>query len=152
MKLKKNISVLCLLALLAGSWNVAALAQGAETTRVLVTVLHASNEGNDFNLENDAYRDELIKLFSYTSYRQIGARSASLKKTVPEKVMLPGGYELLLTYQGDENGRMLVHALIEKGGEQYVNTVLSSVGGGVVFLGGPPLENGVIIIVLEMGF
>ncbi|MFA7002320.1 MAG: hypothetical protein WC352_09275, partial [Candidatus Omnitrophota bacterium] len=69
-----------------------------ESTKVLVTVLRASNEGQDFNLENDAYRDELIKLFSYTSYHQIGQRYAEILKGDSQTVMLPGDYEMILTY------------------------------------------------------
>lgn len=128
-----------------------ALAQES-ATKVLVTVLYASNEGHDFNLENDAYRDELIKLFSYTNYDQIGQRYAALKKDEPQTVMLPEDYEMLLTSMGEEKGRLSFRVLIRKGGKQYVNTVLSSLKSGVVFLGGPPIQNGVMIIVLEMGF
>jgi hypothetical protein len=152
MKLKKTVTIFPLLAFFLVLWHSAAPAQENPATRVLVTVLYASNDSQDFDLENDAYRDEIIKLFSYTGYRQIGVRFADLEKGIAEKVMLPGDYDLLLTYDGTENARLLVRALIQKDGEQYVNTVLSSVEGGVVFLGGPPLQNGVMIIVLEMGF
>ena len=117
-----------------------------------VTILVASNEGNDINLVNDAYRDELIKLFSYTSYNQVEAVRRDLVREVPQKINLPEGYELLLTLQGKENGRMQVQAVIRKEGIQYVDTVLSILQPGVVFVGGPPVEKGALIIVLESGF
>jgi hypothetical protein len=123
-----------------------------DSAKVLVTILHASNDGHDFNLENDAYRDQLIKLFSYTHYQQIGQRYALMKRSQPQTVMLPGEYEMILTYQGEEKGRGLFGATILKEGKQYVRTTLSSHKNGVVFLGGPPFEKGVMIIVLEMGF
>lgn len=117
-----------------------------------VTILVASNEGNDFNLINDAYRDELIKLFSYTSYNQVNAVRRDLVREVPQKINLPEGYELLLTLQGKEEGRMQVRALVQKQGVQYVDTVLSILQPGVVFLGGPPVTEGALIIILETGF
>lgn len=121
--------------------------------RVTATVLSASNQGNDFNLVNDDYRDELIKLFSYSSYNQLTAFAANLKKAERQHFDLSGGYELILTLQGTEKDRVMVQAIIRKENRQYVDTVLSILRPGVVFLGGPALpEGGELIIVLETGF
>ena len=119
------------------------------SVRVHVTVLVASNEGSDFNLDNDAYRDELIRLFSYSAYHQSEQFIADLKKADRYRADLPDGYELVLTLQGEEKERALVEALIRKENKQYVNTVLSILKPGVVFLGGPPVKDGILIIVLE---
>ena len=127
-------------------------AQGPGPVKINATILIASNQGNDFNLINDAYRDELIKLFSYTSYNQVDTVKRELKKAVREKIDLPEGYELVLTLQGQEKGRVQIQALIRKAGVQYVDTVLSILQPGVVFVGGPPLKKGALIIVLETGF
>lgn len=130
--------------------------QAASVTQIKanVIILVASNEGNDVNLVNDAYRDELIKLFSYTSYNQIDAVRRDLVREVAQKINLPEGYELLLTLlpTGQENGRVQVQALIRKGDVAYVDTVLSILQPGVVFVGGPPVQKGALIIVLETGF
>lgn len=127
-------------------------AQAEESTRVIVTVIRASNDGSDFDLENDAYRDELIQLFSYTFYKQLNRVSVDLKGMGSRKVTLPGGYELVLTFQGTEEDRVLVEAAIRKGDEEYVRSILSSLKPGVAFLGGPLMDNGAMIIVLEIGF
>ena len=123
-----------------------------ETIRVHVTVLIASNEGSDFSLVNDAYRDQLIQLFSYTSYHQAKEYSVDLRKSERQKLDLPGAYELLLNLQGVEKGRAMVQALIRKETTQYVDTVLSILRPGVVFVGGPDVGKGALIIVLETGF
>ena len=131
------------------------VSSGEETVNQIkanVTVLVASNHGNDFNLINDAYRDELIQLFSYTSYNQVNAVRRDLVRGVPQRIDLPESYELLLTLQGRENGRFQVQAVIRKGGVQYVDTILSILEPGVVFVGGPQVEKGALIIVLETGF
>ena len=130
-----------------------ARAQDVTQIKANATILVASNQGNDFNLVNDAYRDELIKLFSYTSYNQVNAVRRDLVRGVAQKINLPEGYELLLTLQeGKESGPLQVHALIRKGEVQYVDTVLAIMQPGVVFVGGPPVQNGNLIIVLETGF
>ena len=117
-----------------------------------VTILVASNSGNDINLVNDAYRDELIRLFSYTSYNQVDAVRRDLVREVVQKILLPEDYELLLTLQGKEDGRLQVRAVIRKKDVQYLDTVLSILQPGVVFVGGPPVQKGALIIVLESGF
>lgn len=142
----KRILVFCSLFLLS-----IPTVRSADPVRVHVTVLTASNEGSDFNLDNDEYRDRLIQLFSYSSYNQSGRFFVDLEKGVRQKTKLPEDYELMLTLQGEENGRVLVQALIRKGGQQYADTVLSILRPGVVFLGGPPAGSGSLIIVLETG-
>lgn len=117
--------------------------------RVKGTIITASNNGSDYDLDNDAYRDQLIKLFSYTRYHQIDQFSTQLQKAERQKITLPGGYELVLTLLEQEGDRTLIQALIRKDGTQYVDTVLSILGAGVAFLGGPPVEEGVLIIMLE---
>ena len=124
----------------------------AEPVRVNAAVLVASNEGSDFDLDNDAYRDRLIQLFSNTHYRQLDVKSLELSKSKRVKLKLPEGYELVLTLQDREKKRILAQAVIRKGNQSYVDTVLAMASPGVAFLGGPPVEGGTLIIVLESGF
>jgi hypothetical protein len=121
--------------------------QGLE--KILVTLITASDEGSDFNLDNDKYRDELIKLFSYHSYNQKNQTLLDLKKAEHQIVSLIEGYELVLTLQGDEKERVIVQALVRKDGKVYVNTVMSILKNGVVFLGGPTTNEGALILILE---
>lgn len=123
-----------------------------ETAKFHITFLVASNEGNDFNLVNDDYRDQLLKLFSYTSYKQIDDVLKDLERSKREVIELPDGYQLMLTLQVVEKGRVQVQAMIRKGNQQYLDTVVSILRPGVVFLGGPPAQGGTLIIVLETGF
>lgn len=120
--------------------------------RVTATVVVASNEGGDYDLDNDAYRDQMIQLFSYSSYHQLEQYPTDLLKSERSKIELPEGYELILTLQNVEKGRILVQAVIRKGNQQYLDTVVSILKPGVVFLGGPPVSKGVLIIVLETRF
>lgn len=123
-----------------------------EPVKVHTTILVASNQGNDFNLVNDAYRDQLIQLFSYTAYHQVDDKNHDLKKLQPQTLELPDGYQLTLTLTSVENGRVMVQAGIRKDNKEYLDTVVSILRPGVVFLGGPPAQGGALIIVLETGF
>ena len=123
-----------------------------EAERITGTVLIASNVGTDIEIDNDDYRDQLIELFSYSSYRQEDSFVLNLERGKSSKVVLPSGYDLKLAFQGLEEDRALVQAVIRKEGRNYVHTVLSIQKPGVVFLGGPPTADGVLILVLEAGF
>lgn len=120
--------------------------------RVTLTFIIASNQGRDINIDNDAYRDQMIKLFSYSSYQQIGRQAVELEPQKTETASIPGGYDLMLTLKGTVQQRNTVQAVIRKDGKTFVDTVLTLTKPGVFFLGGPPAENGALIIVLEMGF
>lgn len=146
--MKKLIALFLMSCLVWGS-----SARAAETERFNVTVIIASNQGSDFDLENDEYRDQLIELFSYTSYKQVDKVAVEAAQGERQTVALPEGYELVLTYQGQDSGnRALVQAVIRQGRTQHLDTVLSVRKPGVVFAGGPTVKDGVLILVLEAGF
>lgn len=127
-------------------------AHGFAAERMAVTYIVASNEGSDFDLDNDAYRDQIIQLFSYKSYKQVDQQVLSLEPGVASEQVIQGGYTLYLKLISIENHQDRVHALIKKDGMEYVDTVLAVEKPGVVFLGGPKTDEGDLIIVLEMGF
>lgn len=124
----------------------------AQTAKIHATIILASNQGNDFNLTNDAYRDQLLQLFSYKSYRQVDDIIKNLERSKRETINLPDGYQLILTLQDVDNGRVQVQAMIRKGNSRYLDTIVSILRPGVVFLGGPSASGGTLIIVLETGF
>lgn len=119
---------------------------------MVVTVLVASNEGNDFDLDNDAFRDRLIQLFSYTSYKQVDQVAVDLKAATRQTVTLPDGYQMQIDLQKQEGSRYFVRAVVEKSGTAHVDTVLAIEKGSAAFVGGPPVGKGSLIIVMEIGF
>ncbi len=127
-------------------------AQAAETVKIHATILVASNEGVDSTPINNEYRRQLIQLFSYSAYSQAGDYQVDLEKTERRFVELPDGYKLALILREIDDKRVEVRAAVLKGNQQYLDTVISILRPGVVFLGGPPAQNGTLIIVLETGF
>ncbi len=120
--------------------------------RLTITCIAASNKGNDFDIDNDAYRDQIMRLFAYKSYDQVSRSAVTLEPGVASEGKIPGDYDLYLKLISVENHQDRVHVLIKKEGVEYVDTVLTLTKPGVVFLGGPKMEDGDLIIVLEMGF
>jgi hypothetical protein len=114
-----------------------------------VTVIIASDDAKASSLEKYTYREQLTKLFSYKSYRQVGQSTFALDKSERNKIDLAQGYELVLTLQGIENDRILLQAVIRKEREQFIDTVMAIKKPGVAFLGGPALAEGNLIISIE---
>ncbi len=151
--MKKRMVFFILTSLILGLNPVLSAKQQEAPLEIHGTIVTASNNGTDFNIVNDTFRDELMKLFSYSAYDQEKEFVLKLVKSERQRMELPGGYELMLTLQDIEKGRVYVQAVIRKDNEQYLDTVLSILTPGVVFVGGPAVaEKGDLIIVLETGF
>ncbi len=137
------------LCLLFSVISLAFLEAAEEGHKLRLTLLTASNEGTDFDLDNDEYRDRLIQLFSYRSYKQVNQEIVTVKKPERQVIPLLEGYELVLLLQDEQKYRIEVQAVIMKEGVPYVNTVLSILEEGVVFIGGPNTSQGALILALE---
>ena len=120
-----------------------------EKAGFIVTMVAASNEGNDIGLDNDDYRDELIQLFSYTTYKQLDLKKIYLTQGAKTSLELPDGYELSAQMPGLEKDVASLKVNISKDQKEFVNTTLSIRSGGVTFVGGPPTEEGVLILIIE---
>lgn len=147
MKMKKLVKLVML------SWVFGLglfFAQGAQAAeKVVVTILVASNEGSDFNLDNDEYRDELIKLFSYSSYTQSDQVSIDLEAGQSSDKTIVGDYLLSLALTEIAGDEASVSVKVSKEGKDYVDTTLGIKSPGTAFVGGPPENGGVVILVLE---
>jgi len=122
------------------------------SNRMIVTIVSASNSGNDFNMDNDAYRDKLMKLFSYRSYVQKEVKKLDMKVGETQSLDLMEGYTLELTLIQEESNKITANAVIKKEQKDYINTELSIEKPGVFFMGGPTLSSGDLILILESGY
>ena len=132
----------CLLPFVSTTW-----AEAPVTFKV--TAIVASNQGSDFDVENDAFRDQLIQLFTYKSYKQLKQYSIHLDGTKSETLAIDG-YELNLALKTRDNGKVRIHALIQKEGRKFLDTEVSIFGAGPVFLGGPSIGDGDLVLAIEI--
>ena len=126
--------------------------QAQTSNRMIVTMVVASNAGSDFNLDNDVYRDKLLKLFSYSSYVQKEVKKLDMKVGKTQNLDLLEGYNLELTLKQDTGQKILTRAVIIKDHKIYIDTELSIERPGVFFMGGPTLKDGDLILILEAGY
>ena len=126
--------------------------QAQTSNRMIVTMVVASNTGSDFNLDNDVYRDKLLKLFSYSSYVQKEVKKLDMKVGKTQNLDLLEGYNLELTLKQDNGQKILTRAVIIKDHKIYIDTELSIERPGVFFMGGPTLKDGDLILILEAGY
>lgn len=145
---KKLIATFCLLAFLLQP----SISHAQNSNRMIVTMVVASNEGNDFNLDNDAYRDKLLKLFSYSSYTQKDLKKLDMALGETQSLSLLEDYALQLTLKEDKGSSIVARAVITKNNKSYIDTELSIAKPGVFFMGGPTLSTGDLILILENGY
>ena len=126
--------------------------QAQTSNRMIVTMVVASNAGSDFNLDNDVYRDKLLKLFSYSSYVQKQVKKLDMQVGKTQNLDLLEGYNLELTLKQDTGQKILTRAVIIKDHKIYIDTELSIERPGVFFMGGPTLKDGDLILILEAGY
>ncbi len=146
--IKKLTATFCLLAFLLQP----SILQAQNSNRMIVTMVVASNEGSDFNLDNDAYRDKLLKLFSYSSYTQKDLKKLDMTLGETQSLDLLEGYALQLTLKEDKGSSIVARAVITKNNKSYIDTELSIAKPGVFFMGGPTLSTGDLILILENGY
>ncbi len=146
--IKKLTATFCLLAFLLQP----SISQAQNSNRMIVTMVVASNEGDDFNLDNDAYRDKLLKLFSYSSYTQKDLKKLDMTLGETQSLDLLEGYALQLTLKEDKGSSIVARAVITKNSKSYIDTELSIAKPGVFFMGGPTLSTGDLILILENGY
>ena len=112
-----------------------------------VSVIYAQkNAGMGLDPRVRPYLAELIKQFTFSSYR---LESDSVTRTDlgnSAQFALPGDKTLLLTPKSfEKDGRLKVHLSIPK----LLETDLLFAKNGELFLGGPRHENGVLILVIR---
>ena len=136
-----------LLLLLAAAAGLPTPAPGADTVRLGIEVIYASNEGQQIDPSLARVKRQL-QSFRYSSYRRLDShelvRSIGQQGTVP----LPGGRTLLLAPQGLSGGSVVLLASIQESGRVLLNTELKLASGGTILVGGPVYQAGVLILAI----
>jgi len=127
-------------------------AAAQEPVSVIITVISASKQGSEFDIENDSHRDKLIELFSFNSYRELDQKRTAVGPDSHELIPLAGGYTLSLILLEETGNTAEIEAKIEKDGKEYLRTAVSITLPGTTFLGGVPYENGSLLVALDVGY
>jgi hypothetical protein len=138
------LAFLVLLLLLCGSGSAAAQAVSVEIGSV-----YASNEGSSMDPVLGNIRGKLQSMFNYTSYRLLDRKRRSLAVGETGEFELPGRRTMRVTPQPAQGNKVRLAVQITEGAKNLLTTTLGLSRGGMVLVGGPSHQAGVLILIIS---
>ena len=122
------------------------LAAGFAGIRVDVEVIKASRDSTEVDPQLKGLVKELAPVLNYSGFSLLKKIEIRLQQEAKEDVILPSNRVLELSFLGfkDMQARLLVK-ILEKGQETFRTTLLL-VNQGNVLIGGPPHQDGVLLL------
>ncbi|HEY8517791.1 MAG TPA: hypothetical protein VIS07_19960 [Candidatus Binatia bacterium] len=137
----------------AGALTVAALlgtlaAEAAAQERVSLEVgtVLATNSREHFDAQLAGMRDQLQRLFRYSSYELVKQEQSDVSCGKPATFDIPGGRRLRVMPKQARGGRVSLNLALMKDSHVLMNTDLTLGKRGLIMVGGPRYENGTLII------
>jgi hypothetical protein len=141
-------AVVALLALVALLWGAAGVSAAANGVTVDVGAVYASNEGSSIDPALRHIRGKLQSMFNYTSYRMLDRKSRTLAVGEAGDFELPGRRSMRVSPLPSPANKVRLSIRIEEGGKNLLTTNLGLPRGGMVLVGGPSYEAGVLILII----
>jgi hypothetical protein len=138
------LAFLVLLLLLCGSGSAAAQAVSVEIGSV-----YASNEGASMDPVLGNIRGKLQSMFNYTSYRLLDRKRRSLGVGETGEFELPGRRTMRVTPVPAQGNKVRLSVQITEGAKNLLTTTLGLSRGGMVLVGGPSHQAGVLILIIS---
>jgi len=138
------LASLVLLLLLCGSGSAAAQAVSVEIGSV-----YASNEGSSMDPVLGNIRAKLQSMFNYTSYRLLDRKRRSLAVGETGEFELPGRRTMRVTPVPAQGNKVRLSVQITEGAKNLLTTTLGLSRGGMVLVGGPSHQAGVLILIIS---
>ena len=123
--------------------------EAADTVAVDVGAVYASNEGTSIDPALRTIRGKLQSMFNYTSYSMLDRKRRTLSVGETGEFELPGRRTMraiLLPAQGD---KVRLSIQISDGSRKLLATTLGLRRGGMVLVGGPSHQAGVLILIIS---
>jgi len=127
----------------------AVLCEAADTVSVEVGSVYASNEGTSMDPALGTLRGKLQSMFNYTSYRMLDRKRRSLAVGEAGEFELPGRRMMRATLLSAEGKKVRLSVQISDGPKNLLSTTLGLSRGGVVLVGGPSHQAGVLILIIS---
>src|SRR5512143_3811751 len=135
------VSLVAVLLLAAGT---AASADAPVSIDLGVAV--ASNEGTRIDPQLSDLRTKLKAMFDYTSYRMVDRRKRTLAVGETGEFALPGSRSMRVTPAPSSGNKVRLAVQSMAGQRRLLTTTLGLARGGMVLVGGPAHQNGVLIL------
>ena len=121
----------------------------ADTVVVDVASVYASNEGTSIDPALGTIRTKLRSMFNYTSYRMLDRKRRTLSVGETGEFELPGGRSMRATPLPAQGDKVRLSIRISEGPKNLLTTTLGLRRGGMVLVGGPPHQTGVLILIIS---
>ena len=139
------LTVLLALTLVA----VAAEAAAPGSVTVEIGVVVASKKGSSVDPSLSTLRTKLQSMFNYSSYSLLDRMKRTLAVGEAGEFALPGGRSMRVTPSAAPENKVRLAVQIMEGGKNLLTTTLGLSRGGMVLVGGPPHQSGVLILLIS---
>ena len=123
--------------------------EAADTVSVDVGAIYASNEGTSIDPALGTIRTKLRSMFNYTSYRMLDRKRRSLSVGETGEFDLPGQRTMRATPLPSQGDKVRLSIQISEGPRMLLTTTLGLRRGGMVLVGGPSYQSGVLILIIS---
>jgi hypothetical protein len=124
-------------------------AEAANTATVDVGAVYASNEGTSIDPALGMIRGKLRSMFNYTSYRMLDRQRRSLSVGETGEFDLPDRRTMRATLLPSRGEKVRLSIRISEGARNLLTTTLGLHRGGMVLVGGPSHQAGVLILIIS---
>ena len=138
------LALLLLLLIPGGSGNAA-----APSVSVEIGSVYASNEGSSMDPVLGNIRGKLQSMFNYTSYKLLDRKRRSLAVGETGVFELPGRRTMRVTPVPAQGNKVRLSVQISEGARNLLTTTLGLSRGGMVLVGGPSHQAGVLILIIS---
>lgn len=109
----------------------------------------ASNDGTRIDPQLANLRAKLKAMFDYKSYRMLDRQKRTLAVGETGEFALPGGRSMRVTPAPAAGNKVRLAVQIMEGQRNLLTTTLGLSRGGMVLVGGPAYQNGVMILIIS---
>ena len=135
------IAVACVVA-----WSMAVSLAHAGAVELTVGSVLATDAGQEFDNRLVAMKPQFESLFRYSSYRLMKQETRALAWGEGASFDIPGGRYLVVAPQELRDSKVAMKIMLLEGGRPLVDTSVALRNRGVLLLGGPKQQEGVLII------
>jgi hypothetical protein len=123
--------------------------EAANAVSVDVGAVYASNEGTSIDPALGTIRGKLQSMFNYTSYRMLDRKRRSLAVGETGEFELPGRRSMRATPLPAQGNKVRLSIQISDGQRKLLATTIGLSRGGMVLVGGPTHQSGVLILIIS---
>ncbi len=137
-------------AVLAGALALALLfawgSARAESVSVDIGFVVASNAGKSIDPALSAIKQKLQSMFNYSSYRMLDRKKKTLAVGEEGVFDLPANRSVRVTPSAPSGNKVRLAVQVVEGSKNLLTTTLGMTRGAMVLVGGPPYQDGVMIL------